>query len=46
MNNLTFIAMLLTTSITIFYLGYLFGRETEQDHQEYAKRIRDTYERN
>lgn len=46
MNNLTFIALLLTTSITIFYMGYLFGREIEQEHQQYAKKVRDTYERN
>lgn len=44
MNNLTFIAMLLTTSITIFYLGYLFGREMEQEKQDYARTIRKTYE--
>jgi multisubunit Na+/H+ antiporter MnhC subunit len=43
MNNLVFTAIIITTCMTIFYLGYLFGKDTEQDRQKYAKRIRDDH---
>lgn len=45
MNSLTFAAMLLVTFVTTFYLGYLFGRDVEQESQDYARRIRNDYER-
>lgn len=46
MTSLAFAALLLSTSIFIFYLGYLFGREIEQEKQDYARSVRNTYERN
>jgi hypothetical protein len=45
MNSLTFAALLLITFVFTFYLGYLFGREIEQESQDYARRIRNDYER-
>lgn len=44
MTSLTYVALLLSTTTFIFYLGYLFGREIEQEKQDYARRVRKTYE--
>ena len=46
MNDATFIVILLTTCVSIFYFGYLYGREMEKEQQQYAKTVRDNYERN
>ena len=46
MTSLAFAALFLSTSIFIFYLGYLFGREIEQEKQDYARSVRKNHERN
>lgn len=44
MSSLTWAALILSTMSVSFYLGYLFGRDVEQEAQEFARRIRNTYE--